>query len=332
MTEPTELAERLASFLSDAAGEGVEVTDLVRLSGGASRETWAFKAGFSSGPRRLILRRDPPGGVARSATGRATEYELLRRVRESGVPVPRVLWLSEDPATLGAPAMIAEHIEGETIARRILRDEIYEAARGRMAAQCGEILARIHATSFEGLDGFSPPKDNPGLATIQTYRSLLDSFGEPHPAFEIGLRRLEMSPPDVARLALVHGDFRNGNFIVGPEGIRAVLDWELAHAGDPWEDLGWLCVRAWRFGEPGEVGGFGSRDELFEAYARTSEIEVDREAVGWWEAMGTIKWGVICIVQAFTHLSGQVRSVELAAIGRRAVENEYDLLRLMAGS
>jgi aminoglycoside phosphotransferase (APT) family kinase protein len=127
----------------------------------------------------------------------------------------------------------------------------------------------------------------------------------------------------------VHGDFRLGNFIVGPGGLEAVLDWELAHLGDPMEDLGWLCVKAWRFGARPPVGGFGEYDELFGAYGAAAGVEVDPEAVHWWEVLGTLKWGVMCIMQASTHLNGFSRSVELAAIGRRVCENEHDLLALL---
>jgi aminoglycoside phosphotransferase (APT) family kinase protein len=160
---------------------------------------------------------------------------------------------------------------------------------------------------------------------------LLDSLGEPHPVFELALRWLRNRLPASDRVTVVHGDFRNGNFIVGPEGIRAVLDWELAHLGDPWEDLAWVCMRSWRFGGPGEVGGFGDRDVFYEAYERTSGIPVDRDAVTWWEVMSNVKWGVMTIVQAFTHLWGHVHSLELAAIGRRTVETEYDVLGLIGG-
>ena len=96
------------------------------------------------------------------------------------------------------------------------------------------------------------------------------------------------------------------------------------------EDLGWLCVKAWRFGVDRPVGGFGEREDLFAAYERASGRRVDPDVVRWWEVLGTLKWGIMCIAQAFTHLSGAARSVELATIGRRVCENEWDLVGLMA--
>jgi aminoglycoside phosphotransferase (APT) family kinase protein len=128
---------------------------------------------------------------------------------------------------------------------------------------------------------------------------------------------------------VVHGDFRNGNLVVGPDGVRAVLDWELVHVGDPMEDLGWLCTRAWRFGGAPPVGGFGEYDDLVAAYEKRSGVAVDRDVLRWWELLGTVKWGVICVVQANRHLVGGQRSVELAAIGRRVCEQEYDCLNLL---
>lgn len=334
MSEPSptkdtaDLQARLKAFIEERTGARVEISQLSRLSGGASRETWSLMVEGPDSKRRLIMRRDPPGAPA--TTERKTEFELLRRARESGVAVPEVMWLSEDSSILGSEVFFMDHVEGETIARRILREDAYAAARAKMAAQCGDTLARIHSIDPEEIPGLAASSGAPSSAALDQYRAVFDSLGEPHPAFELGFRWLARRAPEAARVTLVHGDFRHGNFIVGPEGIRAVIDWELAHIGDPWEDLGWLCVRAWRFGGRGEVGGFGRREDLYSAYEQVSGVEVDEESVRWWEVFGTLKWGVICMVQAFTHLSGRVRSVELAAIGRRAVETEYDLLNLIA--
>lgn len=320
--DAAELASRLESFLAARLGGPVSVRGLERLPGGASRQTWSFTAATVDGERRLVLRRDPPG-AGQSSMDRATEFGLLRAAAAAGVPVPSALWCDDE--AFGSPGFLMEHVDGETIARRILRDDTYAAARPAMAAQCGEILARIHTMD----PGPVAPGADPAREALARYRTLLDSFGEPHPAFELGLRWLERHAPAPGRVTLVHGDFRTGNLVVGPDGVRAVLDWELAHPGDPLEDLGWLCVRSWRFGGPGEVGGFGDRGDLFAAYERASGVTVDPGAVRWWEVFGNLKWGVICVAQSFTHLWGHVRSVELAAIGRRACETEHDLLELI---
>jgi len=322
MSKAAELRDALARFCSARLGRSVRIGDLpVRLSGGASRETWSFH--LDDG-RAFVLRRDPPGAPAQRQL--SNEVDVLRRAAGAGVPVPRVVW-TDDAGELGSPGFVMEHIEGETIARKILRDDEYAAARGHMAAQCGEILARIHTMDARGL---APPERKPTELVLDQYAGLLDSFGEPHPAFELALRWLGQRLPPSERVTVVHGDFRLGNFIVGPDGVRAILDWEIVHLGDPWEDLAWLCMRSWRFGGPGDVGGFGAREDLYDAYEQTSGVPVDRDAVHWWEIMSNVKWGVMTIVQAFTHLMGQRHSMEHAAIGRRTVETEYDVLRLIS--
>jgi aminoglycoside phosphotransferase (APT) family kinase protein len=162
-----------------------------------------------------------------------------------------------------------------------------------------------------------------------TFRSIAP---EPHPAFELAFRWLKRNLPAAAETTLVHGDFRMGNLIVGPEGVRAVLDWELAHTGDPMEDLAWMCVRSWRFGNDDmPVGGVGRREDFFGAYETASGRTVNREAVHWWEVFGNVRWGVICIMQARAYLDGFSKSVELAAIGRRTAETEWEMLNLIEG-
>jgi aminoglycoside phosphotransferase (APT) family kinase protein len=170
-------------------------------------------------------------------------------------------------------------------------------------------------------------------AQVKQYRDTLDLLGEPHPTFELALQWLDdHAPNDPDEPRLVHGDYRNGNLIVGADGLRAVLDWELAHLGDPAEDLGWLCVKSWRFGVTDKiVGGFGDIDSMLRAHAARAGFTVDEDALRYWVVLGTVKWGIICISQAFTHLNGIVRSVELATLGRRVAEMEWDTLGLLEG-
>ena len=214
-------------------------------------------------------------------------------------------------------------MDGETIPRRILRDDRFAKARAGFARQCGTILAAVHRIPAEAIPDL---RSGDQLAQL---RRQVDQLGQPHPAFELAFRWLEGARPIGGANRVVHGDFRNGNLIVDESGIGAVLDWELAHRGDPIEDLGWLCVKAWRFGGSGPVGGMGSIEELLAGYAAGGGEPVDRTALDWWIVFGTLRWGVICIAQAMTHLVGVVRSVELAAIGRRVCEVEWDLLDLL---
>ena len=295
------------------------MADLQRLSGGASRETWAFALDGAE----LILQRERPGGI-RTGGGMAAEAGLIRAAAAEGVPVADVVATGDGEGDgLGGPWVVARRVDGETIPRRILRDDDFAVARSALTAQCGAALAAIHRVDPERVTGLEETDQ------LHQFRELVDLLDQPHPAFELGFRWLEANRPPPSGRSVVHGDFRNGNLIVGPDGLQAVLDWELAHLGDPLEDLGWLCVRAWRFGGPGPVGGFGEREELYAAYEAAGGRPVDRDVARWWEALGTLKWGVMCIIQTATHLTGQTRSVELAAIGRRVCENEYDLLTLI---
>lgn len=242
------------------------------------------------------------------------ERALLVAAQSAGVPVPAVVDGNDS-------SLILEHIDGETIPRRILRDDTYAGARGTLAEQAGAALAAVHRIDPAGFDGVVPPSDE-----FDQYRSTLQALEPPYPVFEFAFRHLAATRPAKSTQSVVHGDFRMGNLIVGEDGLRAVLDWELAHIGDPLEDLGWFCVRAWRFGSALPAGGVGSYDSFVGAYEDATDRAVDRDALRWWEAFGTLRWGVICAVQASLHLSGAIRSVELAAIGRRVCEVEWDLL------
>jgi aminoglycoside phosphotransferase (APT) family kinase protein len=125
-----------------------------------------------------------------------------------------------------------------------------------------------------------------------------------------------------------------GNLIVDESGLAAVLDWELVHTGEVYEDLAWFCIRAWRFGAPEHLGagGLGSVEHFLVAYEAAAGVALDRDVFRWWLTVATLRWGVICRFQAERHLSGQMRSVELAAIGRRVAETEWDVLDLMEGA
>ena len=319
---PEELQGALHQVMAQALGEpAVRTTPPQRLTGGASRETWSFDAVRGDGTAiPCILRRDPEGAPRRA--GMATEAVLLRAAGAAGVRAPRVL-AAGDGDVLAAPYVIMERVEGETIARRILREPSLAEARAQLTAQCAQAAARIHAIPVAAVPGL------PDADPLVEYRGVLDSSGEPHPVFELAFRWLDAHRPRPREPVVVHGDFRLGNLIVGPDGLRAVLDWELAHVGNPVEDLGWLCVRSWRFGAAGRVAGVGEAAELLAEYARAGGAAVGEDELFWWEVMGTLRWGVICIVQAATHLTGAVRSVELAAIGRRVCEVEWDLLGLL---
>jgi aminoglycoside phosphotransferase (APT) family kinase protein len=245
----------------------------------------------------------------------------------AGAPVPHVLLADDSPAALGNPFLICDEIKGETIVRRIQRQldgAGGHAARAELLRQCAQAVAAIHRAD---------PHD-PGLTQqdqLVEWRERLDAMADTTATFEWGFRWLAAHRPEPSPTVLVHGDFRMGNLIVDGSNLAAVLDWELVHVGQAYEDLAWFCIRAWRFGAPASLGagGLGSIETFLRDYEQASATTVNRVAFHWWLVLATLRWGVICRYQAERHLSGQSRSVELAAIGRRVCETEWDLLNLI---
>jgi aminoglycoside phosphotransferase (APT) family kinase protein len=307
--------EDLAHALSNALGEPVQ--ELRQLSAGASRETWSFVTADRS---RRILQRLPRGA---SRAGVGLEASILGAALDAGVPVARVLASFEAGGPLETPALVLEQLPGEALPQRLRRDERYAPALTGLASECGRLLAKLHRIPVESVPGLDPQDP------IERCHRVLDEIGEAHPAFELVLRRLELTRPEPRPAAIVHGDFRMGNLLIAEDGLSAVLDWELVHRGDPVEDLGYLCVRAWRFGGSEPVAGVGGYDTLLHSYRDAGGCEVTLDELLWWQAAGTVWWGVLCLVQASRHLTGATRSVELAAIGRRACEQEWDALTVM---
>lgn len=319
------LARGVGSWCAGATG----IANAARLSGGASQETWSFDIEHPGGNIGAILRRAPSGyGAApERAAGLGAEAVLMQQAYAAGIPSPRVMHVLSAADELGT-GFIMDRIEGETIPRKILRDEQFARARPLLARQLGGVLAKIHR-----LDPAHLPELRRMTAATEIAELERDyhSFQWPRPVFDLALRWLRDHDPGPSdRVTLVHGDFRHGNLIIGPDGVRAVLDWELAHFGDPMEDLGWICVNSWRFGGIDKpVGGFGLREELFAGY-EAEGISVDAARVMYWEVMGTLRWGVMCCGMMQRFRSGPDHSMERAMIGRRASETEIDLLRLLA--
>jgi aminoglycoside phosphotransferase (APT) family kinase protein len=297
------------------------------IPGGASRETWLVKGDRG----RWVLRRDPEGSVSLVPIGK--EFVLISAARNAGVPVPRPVFYEPDQGRLGTAAMLMSYVEGTSVAPRILRKPEFEGARRRLTAQLGEALARMHSIDTADLDDVLPdPGHDPALAQISEWERQLDELGEPLPAVELGLRWLRAHAPEPAQPRIVHGDFRLGNFIVDTNGLAAVIDWELAHLGDPAEDVGWLCIRSWRFGNDDRpVAGLGELDDFLAAYEAAGGEPIEHDRVRYWEAFGNVRWAVICARQAHDHLTGVRRSHELASLGRRICEPEWDFLHLVRG-
>ncbi|MEW6597253.1 MAG: phosphotransferase family protein [Pseudomonadota bacterium] len=319
------LEQALASLAPRLAKGAERIAGLHRLSGGASQETWAFDAVGEAVQRPLILRRAPQADkFSALAASIETEAAVIQAVSAAGAPVPEIVHVLTPDEGCGR-GYVMGRLEGETIARKILRDAEFAEARPKLAHQCGEILARIHSVETSDLP---PLRTADAAVRVAELRASYVGLAHPRPVFELALKWLEANlPPPPERLSLVHGDFRLGNLMIGPEGVVGVLDWELAHLGDPLEDLGWICTPSWRFGEIDRpVGGFGLREDLIAGHESVDGRSIDPARVKFWEVFGALQWGLMCAGMAAVFQSGDDPEVERGAIGRRASETEIDLL------
>lgn len=333
-----ELRSQLEAFIQAQAGVHAAVESLTPLAGGASRESWLVTLRLGGQLERLVLRRDLPTTMYERALTRGQEFALVQAAHSSGVLAPRPRWHSADGGALGSPFFLVDFVDGASIGRQVVRAPELAAARAALPEQMAEQLARIHALDVRAhpLSFLPAPRAGftPAQEAVAQVRELLDALADTldlhSPALEFGLRWVEQHLPPAGALTLVHGDFRLGNLIVGPQGLRAVIDWEFSHLGDPLEELGYLCMRDWRFGVGHlRLSGLCPREPFLAAYERHSGRAVDRAAVDWWEIMGNLRWGAVCLAQASRHLSGVDRSVEFASLGRRSAEMQLELLRLI---
>ncbi len=330
--EASDFKARLAAVLRRQIGGFESLVSAERLSGGASQETYRLVIRDANGERRLAMRRSP-GGVESIRTpghpGLPTEAALMRFAREAGVPEPEVYAVLTAGDGLG-DGFVMQWLDGEALGARIVRSESLAEVRPKLAFECGQILARIHAIDLKktGLDKLLDPMD-PAAFVEQTWERY-KLFNTPQPMIDYAGRWLKEHLPRNPRMALVHNDFRNGNFMVGPNGVVAVLDWEVAHIGDPMRDLGWICTNSWRFGRSDlPVGGFGEYEDLFRGYESVSGQKVDPAHVKFWEVFGSFWWAVGCLGMAEHYRTGPDKTVERPGIGRRSSECQVDCVNLL---
>ena len=325
---PAELSQALRAVLSRRMGAGGEVKALRRLTGGATKQTWAFEWHVAGRDEALVLQRMAPARPAAGGTPKLSAEQdaaLMGVAREGGVPAPELCLLLHAGDGLG-DGYVTRFVAGETLGRKVVHGAELAGARPLLARQCGEALARIHRLPMHPLrflQTLSPADE------LHLYGGLLDGLERHHPALAYGVRWVHKHLPERWQPAVVHADFRTGNLIVGPDGLRCVLDWEIARIGDPMQDLAVLCLRTWRFGGAEPVGGFGSRHDLYTAYEAASGPRVDPERVRFWEVLGNLKWAISCVRRGSARRDdGSPAGIELAAIGRRLEEPLWDLLEL----
>jgi aminoglycoside phosphotransferase (APT) family kinase protein len=336
-----ELKDSIERVVSEH-GPTATVESLERMAGGASRAIYELRLCFDGvlDDRVFVVRMGAEPGRFSSGGGDVDEFDLLNLADQFGVTVPQVHWRGEyDEAGSTRSYIVMDRVAGEAIARRLLRENCFATTRQVLPAQIAAEMARIHGIPLdeprlESLDVRRREDKRKGFAVAEVgrYRALLGlaAGDHPMPVLTFTGRWLAQNAPDPDRITLVHGDFRIGNVMFGTTGLTAVLDWELAHIGDPVEDVAWFCVRAWRFGADGlGAGGLATREAFFEMYERESGVSLDRQAARYWEIFGNWKWAIICVLQAASYEVSGTPDVELAAIGRRVAETEREILFLM---
>jgi aminoglycoside phosphotransferase (APT) family kinase protein len=326
--------KRLDRLLGMRIAGCLKLLALDRLSGGASQETYRLRIQTAQGEKKLALRRAPPGAFSANVEGPglAAEASLMRCAAAAGVPEPEIHYVLQPEDRLGE-GFVMQWLDGETLGHRIVSNPVLDSIRPQLAYQCGRILARIHAIDIDAtglrqqLQTFSP----------ETYvRFVWEQYQQLHtPQAMIDYTALWLLAhlPDSVGSTLVHNDFRNGNLMIGAQGITAVLDWETAHIGDPIRDLGWLCTNSWRFGRHDlPVGGFGEYEDLLQGYQDGSGRLVEAAHLQFWEVFGSFWWAVGCLRMAYQYRSGEDSSIERPAIGRRSSEAQIDCVnRLIPG-
>lgn len=324
-----ELETKLNAFCQKQFGHANIVENLERLSGGASMESWAF----TFGDHDIVLRR-LPDGIADNEADAATvsaisldvQADLIEIAREAGVTAPQVLAKLSSMDGIGQGFLMAR-ASGETLPHKILGKPEFKKAVSNLTEQCASELAAIHAIDVNKLPDEIQSVSTTDLLTLQetAYRDLNIEI----PIYDYAFRWLTDHVPVQEDEKLLHADFRMGNLMIDDNGISAVLDWELAHRGDPMEDLTYLCTPSWRFGHyENEAGGFDSAQNLIAAYENASEAPVDQQRFDWWLVYNTLWWGVACLRMGHSYRDGTVHVLERTIIGRRASEVEIDLLLL----
>jgi aminoglycoside phosphotransferase (APT) family kinase protein len=339
MSDLDALRSRIEGHLAEATGGAARVHALDRLAGGACQANYAVAielgAGDVPGTRKMVLRSDASSSILGSLD-RAQEFSVIRAAAAAGVRTPAAHWLARGLTRDGAYAYFLDWVEGEAIGRRIVAGPKLEGARTGLAHACAVELAKIHAITpsthpdlFTAGSAFGT-KDDPVGSALAFLRTMIDRVQERRPALELILRWLRENAPKGGDVTLVHGDFRTGNFMVTPEGLTGILDWEFAHWGAPAEDIAWISVRDWRFNQLKKpIGGFASRADFYAEYEKASGKRVDLREIHWWEVMGNARWGVGSLQQGERYLSGLDPDIELVAVARRAIEMEYEAMRLI---
>lgn len=318
----SELESRLTAYLAHRMPEAasVAVDELARIYGGSSQETYRFRACWTQGgeamERRLILRRDAPAGLV--VAERDLEYKVYRALAGQGIPAPEAHYLELDPQWLDRPFFIMDLAPGRP-GDPFISPDPYDGHDESIARQFWAIMGRLAAIDHRavGLSGLRNGEAAAGFWRLELDRweGIIDA-GETvvEPIVRAAIRWLRRNPPpEPAKPAIVHGDYRSGNFLFTPDGqISAILDWEMCHIGDPLEDAAWGIDPFWPITRhlPLEAG--------LAEWEQASGIPADRGALDWWRLFAAVKACAIWTTAEAAVASGESHEMIVALSGIRA--------------
>ncbi|HAR31948.1 MAG TPA: phosphotransferase family protein [Gammaproteobacteria bacterium] len=313
------LGDRIIAYLAERWSLPVALATLEQIPGGASRETYRVRVSVAGETRGLIVRRDPKTSLI--DTERALEYQTYEAVHGAGYPVPEPLFLEEDPRFLERPFSVMAEIPGCETQVAGVRADATEDRRERLGANMWMLLGELAALDIDalGVTRFMPVPQHAAARELEYWARVIETDAQhPQPVAMATIRWLrEHLPPPSKRLALVHGDYRTGNFLFTPDDcvIRGVLDWEMAHIGDPLEDLAWSLDPLWCWPERERAGGLVSREAAIRFWEQASGFTVDRAAFRWWQVFASLKALAIWISSTEDFLNGETKEPILAMAG-----------------
>jgi aminoglycoside phosphotransferase (APT) family kinase protein len=326
MRPVADLEERIARYAEHRIpdSERATVEEIHRVHGGASRETYRVRLRVQrkdggTEELRWVLRRDPVGSLIE--TERRNEFEAYRAFHGTSVPVPRPLWLEEDTRWLDRSFFVMEEVTGCEASPQAILAPPYSDHLEKIGEQAWQILGEISRTDPNevGLADrmAAVAADACWKRELDYWEGVIDEDQPcPQPIGREAIRWLRRNPPPPAqKISVVHADYRMGNFLVDPDGrIHAILDWEMAHLGDPVEDLAWSLNRIWCWARDDRVGGLLSRDRAIGIWEKASGLVADPDALHWWDLFSSVKALAIWLSSGHEYTTGKNQDPVLAYV------------------
>ncbi len=311
------IGQPLASYLSKTWSSDVVVSDVNQIYGGASRQTYRVAMSVDGNPKNVILRRDPATSLI--DTERRHEYLTYEAVFARGLPVPEPLLLEEDASVLNGAFSLMAEVPGCESAPAMLAEPPFQQHAEKIGVRFWTLLGDMAKRSPAelGVDAFMETPEHPAAHELAYWANVIRTDAlHPQPIAEAAIRWLERNlPAPSTRLTLVHGDYRSGNFLYSEDGdIRAILDWEMAHIGDPLEDLAWSLDPLWG-NEPHIAGNLLPRQQAADIWRGASDQPIDTEAFRWWQVFASLKGLAIWLSSAEDFHNGASKEAILALAG-----------------